>query len=90
MFTLDSDLVGLQQHISEFNPIFRQAFKNYIAGEWEIAAECVERCLELWETDGPTKALQWYMSFYKYQSPSTWNGYRDIDQEIDIEKINAE
>ena len=23
MFTLDSDLVGLQQHIQEFNPIFR-------------------------------------------------------------------
>lgn len=30
MFTLDSDIVGLQQHIQEFNPIFRQAFKCYI------------------------------------------------------------
>jgi len=30
MFTLDSDIVGLQQHIGEFNPIFRQAFKCYI------------------------------------------------------------
>lgn len=34
MFTLDSDIVGLQQHIGEFNPIFRQAFKCYIQGEW--------------------------------------------------------
>lgn len=66
MFTLDSDLVGLQQHISEFNPIFRQAFKCYISGEWELAAENIERCLELWDNDGPTKALQYYMSFYKY------------------------
>ena len=34
MFTLDGDIVGLQQHIMEFNPIFRQAFKCYISGEW--------------------------------------------------------
>ena len=30
------------------------------------------------------------MSFYRFISPSTWNGARDIDEEIDIEKINAE
>ena len=30
MFTLDSDIVGMQQHIQEFNPIFRQAFKCYV------------------------------------------------------------
>jgi hypothetical protein len=70
MFTLDSDLVGLQQHISEFNPIFRQAFKAYIQGEWEVACDNVERCLELWDTDGPTKALQRYMQFYKFNQPS--------------------
>ena len=57
MFTLDSDIVGLQQHILEFNPIFRQAFKSYISGEWAIAFEHIERCLELWENDGPTKTL---------------------------------
>ena len=57
MFTLDSDIVGLQQHIMEFNPIFRQAFKCYISGDWPNAFEHIERCLELWEDDGPTKAL---------------------------------
>jgi len=88
MFTLDSDLVGLQQHIQEFNPIFRQAFKTYMQGDWELAAENIERCLELWDTDGPTKALQYYMSFYKYQAPTSWNGYRDIDEPIDLDKIN--
>ena len=57
MFTLDSDLVGLQQHIQEFNPIFRQAFKQYVVGDWDLASEGIDRCLELWDTDGPTKAL---------------------------------
>jgi hypothetical protein len=57
MFTLDSDIVGLQQHIQEFNPIFRQAFKCYIQGDWAMAYENIERCLELWDSDGPTKAM---------------------------------
>lgn len=61
MFTLDSDLVGLQQHIHEFIPSFRQVFKCYILGEWESALANCDRCLELWDTDGPTKAIKWYM-----------------------------
>jgi hypothetical protein len=64
MFTLDSDIVGLQQHIQEFAPIFRQAFKCYVQGEWMTAFENIERCLELWDNDGPTKALQLYMSYF--------------------------
>jgi hypothetical protein len=62
MFTLDSDIVGAQQAIQEFNPIFRQAFKSYIAGEWNNAFENIERCLELWENDGPTRAIQLYLA----------------------------
>lgn len=30
------------------------------------------------------------MSFYKYKAPASWNGYRDIDEPIDIDKINME
>lgn len=64
MFTLDSDIVGLQQHIQEFSPIFRQAFKCYVQGEWFLAFDHIERCLELWDNDGPTKALRLYMSYF--------------------------
>ena len=88
MFTLDSDIVGLQQHIQEFNPIFRQAFKSYIAGDWQTAYENIERCLELWENDGPTKALQMYMSYFQFMVPDTWNGYRDIDEKLNFEELN--
>jgi len=90
MFTLDSDLVGLQQHIQEFNPIFRQAFKSYIQGEWETSMDNIDRCLELWDTDGPTKALKYYMQFYRFISPNQWNGFRNIDEQIDLEKIRAD
>lgn len=30
------------------------------------------------------------MQYYRFESPSNWNGYRDIDQEIDLDKINQE
>lgn len=79
MFTLDSDIVGLQEHIQEFSPIFRQAFKSYISGDWQQAFDHVERCLELWEDDGPTKAIQKFMSCYQFNQPPDWANYRNID-----------
>ena len=44
--------------------VFRQAFKSYISGDWPTAFDHIDRCLELWEDDGPTKAIQLYMSQY--------------------------
>jgi hypothetical protein len=82
MFTLDKDIVGAQNSIQEFNPIFRQAFKSYIAGEWTVAYDHIERCLELWENDGPTRAIQLYLIAHQYVCPDTWNGYRDINEQI--------
>jgi hypothetical protein len=66
MFTLDSDIVNLQRHIQEFSPIFRQAFKCYIIGDWENACNNIERCLELWDNDGPSKAMRYFMQFYRF------------------------
>ena len=82
MFTLDSDIVEAQSKIQEFNPIFRLAFKSYIAGEWEIAFEQIERCCENWEDDGPTKAMQLYLSAHEFRAPDAWNGYRNIDDNL--------
>uniref|UniRef100_A0A7S3KMH7 Uncharacterized protein n=1 Tax=Euplotes crassus TaxID=5936 RepID=A0A7S3KMH7_EUPCR len=82
MFTLDNDVVESQSNIQEFNPIFRQLFKCYIAGEWGDAFECIQRCLECWEDDGPTKAIQFYLSAFQYQQPNQWNGYRNIEDDL--------
>lgn len=87
MFTLDADIVGLQQHIAEFTPIFRQAFKSYIKGEWAVAFEDLDRCLELWDNDGPTRSLHRFMSVYQFQAPETWNGFRNLDEKINAEEI---
>lgn len=44
--------------------------------------------MELWENDGPTKAMQKFMSYYHFMVPDTWNGFRDIDEKINFEELN--
>lgn len=66
MFTLDSDFVNLQRHIQEFSPIFRQALKSYIFGDWQNAYNNIERCLELLDNDGPSKAMRYFLQFYRF------------------------
>ena len=66
MFTLDSDIVSLQRHIQEFSPIFRHAFKCYNLGDWKIAYNNIERCLELLDNDCPSKAMRYFMQFYRF------------------------
>ena len=88
MFTLDSDIVSLQSHIHEFNPIFRQAFKTYISGDWNHAYDNIDRALELLDNDGPTRAMQRYMAYFRFQTHEEWNGFRDIDKKINIEELN--
>ena len=90
MFTLDGDIVGLQQHIMEFNPIFRQAFKCYISGDWGNAFEHIERCLELWEDDGPTKAIQRYMACFQFSAPSDWANCRNLDEVVQMDDIGLD
>ena len=82
MFTLDSDIVGLQEHIQEFGPIFRQAFVLYISGKWSEAWIPLCRCLELWEEDGPSIAMQQFMALYQFHTPPSWDNFRDIDEKI--------
>jgi len=82
MFTLDSDIVEAQCSILEFNPMFRHLFKNYMAGEWGDAYTCIQRCLSCWDDDGPTKAIQLYLSAFQYQRPDAWNEFRNIDEDL--------
>ena len=53
----------------------------------------IERCLELWDSDGPTLAMKYYMQFFGFQplqGTNGWEGVRNIDEVIDQEKIDLE
>jgi hypothetical protein len=42
----------------------------------------------LWDSDGPTKAIERHMQFYRFTMPESWAGCRNIDEEIDLDEIN--
>jgi hypothetical protein len=46
--------------------------------------------LELWDNDGPTKALKLYMSFFNFTTPESWPSYRDIDERVVYDPKNEE
>jgi hypothetical protein len=46
--------------------------------------------LELWDNDGPTKALKLYMSFFSFLVPESWPSYRDIDERVVYDPKNEE
>eukprot|EP00358_Blepharisma_japonicum_P004299 CAMPEP_0202954426 /NCGR_PEP_ID=MMETSP1395-20130829/50803_1 /ASSEMBLY_ACC=CAM_ASM_000871 /TAXON_ID=5961 /ORGANISM="Blepharisma japonicum, Strain Stock R1072" /LENGTH=321 /DNA_ID=CAMNT_0049669947 /DNA_START=1193 /DNA_END=2155 /DNA_ORIENTATION=- len=54
MFTLDSDIVGMQQDIPQhFFDSFRHAYVDYISGQWDEAKEFLEKALSYLHEDGP-------------------------------------
>jgi hypothetical protein len=55
-----------------------------------MAFENVERCLELWDDDGPTLALKLFMTYYQFNTPESWQGQRNIDVEPDVDEIKQE
>jgi hypothetical protein len=59
-------------------------------GEWEQASENIDRCVELWDNDGPTKALKNYMSVHSFVVPENWQGFRNIDEVIKVESKFSE
>jgi hypothetical protein len=81
MFTIDEDLLRAQGSLpAELNTTFREAFAEYVSGNWSQAVEQLSKCEARCPTDGPTKALRRYIDAKcgpSYQCPDGWQGYRD-------------
>jgi len=63
---------------------FEKGFLNYEAGEWSVALQVLHGTLHMLETeaeDGPSRALIDYMESCNSTPPSTWSGYRHLDNE---------
>ena len=56
--------------------------KCYVTGDFNSAFKHFERFFELWDSDGPTKALQRYMSIFVFQTPETWTIFRNIIEKL--------
>lgn len=61
-----------------FYKLFSKAFEKYIEGNWTLAANKFEKCLEIFPEDGPAKTLLKYIQDNNSLAPSSWKGYRAL------------
>ncbi|KAF4672681.1 Adenylyl/guanylyl cyclase [Perkinsus chesapeaki] len=83
LFDHHEDVIEMRKiFTAEFFKKFDMGFRNYEAGEWEVAYNmfCVTEKLLASEgyTDGPSAALKRYMDKYNREAPPTWNGAREL------------
>jgi len=78
MFTLDSDITGLQQDIPQhFFDSFRHAYVDYISGQWEEAKEFLEKALTDIHEDGPSLSIKRYIE-EKGKPAEDWPKSREL------------
>lgn len=80
MYVIDHDFFTFNKNKKkEFENNFRQAYINYLNGDWHTSQNFITACLEVNNEDGPSLALSEFMDKYKNYPPEGWLGYRDID-----------
>lgn len=59
----------------DFRYTHKQALRNYIIGEWQIAKIYLMKTLQIKKDDGPSICLLKRIHSLEYQSPKNWAGY---------------
>jgi len=76
----DLDIVAMRsRYTNEFLHRYSMAFRNYEAGEWDIAKDMMEACDDMLESsggDGPSKTILAFMAKHDFQAPLDWSGSR--------------
>ena len=79
MFTLDSDIVGLQKDIpAHFFESFRHAYVDYISGQWDEAKEFLDKAMAYKSQDGPSLTIKQYIDSFGGKPPEEWSKSRDL------------
>ena len=79
MFTLDSDIVGLQKDIpAHFFDSFRHAYVDYISGQWDEAKEYLDKGMQYRPHDGPSITIHQYIDSYGGKPPEEWVKSREL------------
>ena len=56
----------------EFLDTYKQAFDQYVNGDWSNAKTTFEKVLELRAGDGPSKRIVEFMEENNYTPPANW------------------
>jgi hypothetical protein len=64
---------------SDFEDLFKESYKLYIAGDWENAGKGFERLVEWRPHDGPSTNLNKVINIRANRvAPADWKGYRPL------------
>lgn len=82
LYTYDFPLFHqeLKGSYAEYRDLFESAVESYIDGFWDVAAQKLKGCSQLWPLDKPIQVLTNYMSSHSYHVPSSWQGYRELTE----------
>lgn len=64
----------------DFLPSFRDAFTNFLSGDWVRAETAFREALRLKQDDGPSKYILTFMSDLAYKCPPDWDGAHFLDK----------
>lgn len=82
LLLVDKSVRQMREHLFlGFFQEFERGFLNYLAGEWDVAAEVLARTRNMLvghSQDGPSCALLEYMQAFDYQAPAAWLGWREL------------
>ena len=81
LLDIDEDLSqSLQLCNGVLNEYFREAYTNYISGDWSTCKRFLESCLNHNPIDGPTNTLYNVIKEHQFMAPTTWKGYRELTE----------
>ncbi|OMJ66960.1 hypothetical protein SteCoe_36024 [Stentor coeruleus] len=79
MFTLDSDIVGLQRDIpAHFFDSFRHAYVDYISGQWDEAKDYLDKAMAYKPQDGPSLTIKNYIDSLGGKPAEDWSKTRSL------------
>ena len=79
-FNADHEFIELRKNVDpQFEELFKESYKFYIAGDWEKAGQGFERLVEWRPNDGPSNNLNKVININgKRKAPEDWKGFRPL------------
>lgn len=79
-FSSDHEFIELRKNVSQdFEDLFKESYKLYIAGDWENAGKGFQKLVEERPYDGPSNNLHKVVNIRgKGKAPEDWKGFRPL------------
>jgi class 3 adenylate cyclase len=64
--------------IRRYTRLFEEAIQAYLQGNWALAGDLLQTCLEAYPQDEPARVLLYYISRHNFRPDSGFKGFREL------------